>query len=147
MKSAVSQRETDKKSGVAGCPGARLSLVAWTNVLRFVGEGAISVRNLAGQALAPDNQIKFELGCLERWGFVVLQPDPSSGRPVASVAQPQSARELRIGWGSGRGIRRDWGVSPHFQGPYSEPDFAAVVWRDRGAARRTGLAKTRSAAC
>ena len=81
----------------AGYLGARLSLVVWANLMRFVAEGAVSVRGLAAQALAPDRQMKFELGCLERWGFVVLQPDPAG-------------RQLRDGWGSGRGIRADWMV-------------------------------------
>jgi hypothetical protein len=96
--------EFERRMGVAGYPGARLSLVVWANLMRFVGGGAISVRYLARQALGPDTQVKFELGCLERWGFVVLQPDPSSSRPVASLAQRHSGRELRVGWDSGRGI-------------------------------------------
>jgi hypothetical protein len=79
--------------GEAGYAGARLSLVVWANLLRFVSEG-VTVRDLAAHALAPENHIKFELGCLERWGFVVLPPNPSG--------------ELRDGWGSGRGIRADW---------------------------------------
>jgi hypothetical protein len=96
--------------GAAGYPGARLSLVVWANLMRFVAEGSISVRDLARQALASDKQVKFELGCLERWEFVVLEPDPSSQRPVRSGAQRRAGRELRSGWGSGRGIRADWRV-------------------------------------
>src|SRR5579872_7361757 len=88
--------EFEKRMGEAGYRGARLSLVVWANLMRFVSEGTVTVRDLAAQALAPDNQIKFELGCLERWGFVVLPPSPS-GKP-------------RDGWGSGRGIRADWMV-------------------------------------
>ena len=88
--------------GEARHPGARLSLVVWANLMRFVGEGGISVRDLARKALAPDNHVKFELGCLERWGFVRLQPDPSGDRSVPSGTQQQSGRELRAGWGSGR---------------------------------------------
>ncbi len=101
--------EFERRMGEAGYPGARLSLVVWANLMRFVGQG-VSVRDLAAQALAPDNQIKFELGCLERWGFVVLRPDPSGDRPVLSRAHRQSGRERRGGWGSGRGIRADWMV-------------------------------------
>lgn len=100
--------EFERRMGEPGYAGARLSLVVWTNLMRFVGEGGISVRHLAAQALAPDNQVKFQLGCLERWGFVVLRPDPSDDRPIPSKAHRQSGRELRDGWGSGRGIRADW---------------------------------------
>ena len=72
--------------------GARLSLVIWLNVLRFLADGPLSVRTLASRALADDEQGKAPLGCLERWGFIVLQPGK------------------RAGFGSGRGIRADWPV-------------------------------------
>ncbi len=102
--------EFERRMGDAGYPGARLSLVVWANLLRFVGTAGVSVRDLASQALTPDHQVKFQLGCLERWGFVVLQPDPADDRPVPSAIQRRSGCERRIGWGSGRGIRRDWMV-------------------------------------
>jgi hypothetical protein len=76
--------------------GARLSLVIWLNALRFLADGPVSVRTLAARALAAENrgedQDKAVLGCLERWGFIVLQPGK------------------RAGFGSGRGIRADWPV-------------------------------------
>lgn len=72
--------------------GARLSLVVWLNLLRFLSDGPVSVQTLASRALAADEQIKHQLGCLERWGFILLQ----SGK--------------RTGFGSGRGIRADWPV-------------------------------------
>jgi hypothetical protein len=99
--------EFERRMGEAGYPGARLSLVVWNNLMRFVAEGGLSVRDLAAQALAPDKQIKFELGCLERWGFVVLKPDLTDDLPYPTRAHRQSGRELREGWGSGRGIRVD----------------------------------------
>jgi hypothetical protein len=102
--------EFERRMGKAGYPGARLSLVVWANLMRFVGEGGLSVRDLAAQALAPDNQMKFQLGCLERWGFIVLRPDPSDDRPIPSGPPRKSGRELRAEWGSGRGIRADWQV-------------------------------------
>lgn len=83
--------EFERRMGEAGYPGARLSLVVWTDLMRFVGAG-VSVRELASRAPTPENAIKHQLGCLERWGFVTLE------------------RERRDGWGSGRGIRADWMV-------------------------------------
>jgi hypothetical protein len=79
----------------AGHPGT-LSLVVWANVMRFLTDGPVLVRDLAKKALAADNAVRFQLGCLERWGFVLLQADSGLGR--------------REGWGSGRGIRLDWTV-------------------------------------
>lgn len=70
----------------AGYPGARLSLVLWTGLMRFTADGPISVRELTARAEAP---VEGQLGCLERWRFVEL----AEGR--------------RPGWGSGRGIRND----------------------------------------
>jgi hypothetical protein len=102
--------EFERKMGEAGYPGARLSLVVWANLIRFLCEGSVSVRNLAAQAMSPENQMKFELGCLERWGLVLLEPDPSDDRPVPYDLHRQSGRELRAGWGSGRGIRANWMV-------------------------------------
>ena len=70
--------------------GARLSLVIWLNLLRFLADGPASVRTLASHSLAAEEQVKHQLGCLERWGFILLQPGK------------------RAGFGSGRGIRADW---------------------------------------
>jgi hypothetical protein len=100
--------EFERQMGEAGHPGARLSLVMWANLMRFLGKEALSVRDLATLALAPDKEIRFELGCLERWGFVVLQPDPGDDRIIPITTHRQSGRELRDGWGCGRGIRAGW---------------------------------------
>jgi hypothetical protein len=70
--------------------GAHLSLVIWLNLLRFLADGPVSVRTLASRALAADEQVNPPLGCLERWGFIMLQPGK------------------RPGFGSGGGIRADW---------------------------------------
>jgi len=72
--------------------GARLSLVIWLNALRFLADGPVSVRTLSSRALAAEDQGAAPLGCLERWGIVLLQPGK------------------RAGFGSGRGIRADWPV-------------------------------------
>lgn len=100
--------EFERRMGEAGYPGARLSLVVWSNAMRFLAGGGLPVRDLALQSLAHHDRVKFQLGCLERWGFVVLQPDPSDNRAVPIAAHRLAHRNLRDGWGSGRGIRADW---------------------------------------
>ncbi|MGO8734958.1 MAG: hypothetical protein ACLQVM_19440 [Terriglobia bacterium] len=70
--------EFERQMGEAGYRGARLSLVVWANVVRFVGEGAVSVRDLTARALARDTQMKFELGCLE--GAEEFSPRITRGR-------------------------------------------------------------------
>ena len=84
--------------------GARLSLVLWLNLLRFLSDGP-TVRTLASRALAANEQVHLALGCLERWGFIRLQP----GR--------------RPGFGSGRGIRADWPV-----GLTASGEMAVSIW-------------------
>ena len=98
------------RMGEHGYPGARLSLVVWLNLMRFVADhradDGISVGDLAQQALAGREHIKLQLGCLERWGFVGLFSGPDRG-------MDQAARDrLHDDWGSGRGVRADWMVRP-----------------------------------
>jgi hypothetical protein len=92
----------------SGYAGALLSLVVWSNLMRFLTTGDVSVRELAAQALTTEDQLKGEVGCLERWRFVVLRADPSDQRPIPERMHNLSGRMLRDGWGSGRGIRAEW---------------------------------------
>ncbi len=92
----------------AGYPGAGLSLGIWCSTMRFVSETGTSVRELATQALAPLKGKMFELGCLERWRFIELQPDARDQRLVPLAMHRMTGRERRAGWGSGRGIRPEW---------------------------------------
>jgi hypothetical protein len=100
--------EFERRMGEAGYPGARLSLVVWLNLMRFIPTAGIAVRDLAAHALVPDKRIKLELGCLERWRFIFMQPASDDDRPIPVAAHRQAGRVLRDGWGSGRGIRTDW---------------------------------------
>src|SRR5580692_8221487 len=77
--------EFERRMVEAGYPGALLSLTAWANVMRFVGDSGITVRDLAARALAPDNTIKFQLACLERWSFVAFHPHPIQKRREGGV--------------------------------------------------------------
>lgn len=86
---------------------ARLSLVIWLNVLRFLTDGPVTVRALASRALAGEAGARAGLGCLERWGVVALQPGK------------------RAGFGSGRGIRGDWPVRLTTSG-----ETAVGIWPD-----------------
>lgn len=99
--------EFERQMAETGDPGARLSFVVWANLLRFVSDGALAVRELAARAMATQDEIRFRLGCLERWRFVVLEPS-AAGRPVPTRFHRLSGRERRAGWGSGRGIAADW---------------------------------------
>jgi hypothetical protein len=129
--------EFERRMAEAGDPGARLSLIVWANLLRFVSEGALCVRDLAAQALATESAKKFQLGCLERWRFVVLEPAEGATQPVPTRLHRLSGRERRVGWGSGRGIRADWEVRLTSRGLMAcriwPPLFAVVErrWEER----------------
>jgi len=98
----------DRRMSEAGYPGTALSVVVWANLIRFVGENGIPVRDLAAQVPSVEKHTHFMLGCLERWRVITLQPDPQDQRPVPQRAHRLAGRVLRDGWGSGRGIRSGW---------------------------------------
>ena len=100
--------EFEHRMRQAGYPGAPLSLVVWSILLRFFTAEDLSVHELAERASTTEADLKGELGCLERWRYVVLRPDPSDDRPVPERAHHRTGRILRDGWGSGRGIRSQW---------------------------------------
>jgi len=108
--------EFELRMAAAGYPGARLSWMIWSNLMRFTREDGLSVRDVARQALAPEKRIRFELGCLERWGFVELQPERGDDRSAPIATHRRTGRKLRDGWGSGRGIRSNWIVHPTHKG-------------------------------
>ena len=77
-----------------------VSMVMWSNFMRFVGDG-ITVGDLPVAAGLPKARVLSTLGGMERWRYVVVGPD---------------AETKRDGWGSARGLRRDWIVRPTLAG-------------------------------
>lgn len=108
----------------SGYAGARLSLVVWANLMRFLAAGGLPVRDLAQQTPSPQTQVKFGLGCLERWVFIKLRPGAvSAPKLVVRITSSGQSRALRDGWGSARGIRADWMVLLTQKG-----ERAAAIW-------------------
>jgi DNA-binding MarR family transcriptional regulator len=108
--------EFEKQMRESGYAGASLSAVIWSTLMRFLAGASPSVRNLAAQSLSSEKRVKFELGCLERWSFIMLEADPADDRPIAARPHRLASRLLRDGWGSGRCIRSDWFVRPTAKG-------------------------------
>ena len=73
-----------------------ISIVMWSNFLRFVGDG-ITVGELPAATGIPKPRTLSTLGGLERWRYVVVGPDSESKRD---------------GWGSARALQREWLVRP-----------------------------------
>jgi hypothetical protein len=73
-----------------------ISLVMWSNFLRFVGDG-ITVDGLPEAAGLPKNRMLSALGGMERWRYVAVGPETA---------------EKRDGYGSARGLKSEWVVRP-----------------------------------
>jgi len=89
--------EFERRLGNAG-PRV-VSLVMWSNFMRFVGDG-ITVGELPIVAGLPKARMLSTLGGMERWRYVVVGPE-RAGEP------PEAKRDE---WGSARGLRSDWVV-------------------------------------
>ncbi len=116
--------EFARRLAAAGYSGAGLSLVVWLNLMRFLRKPAMTVAELAAEALTPPDHLKPALGCLERWRFVRLEPE-SVGLLRLDLHRQQRSSEVlrRNGWGSGRGIRGDWILLPTAKG-----NAALEIW-------------------
>ena len=75
-----------------GFVGGRLSLAVWLNLLRFVGDSPLTVKQLEAQSMLEQTQIKPMLGCLERWGFVWIAPSHGRFDAGTLIAQMQASR-------------------------------------------------------
>lgn len=79
----------------------RVSVVMWSNFLRFVGDG-ITVGALPAAAALPTSRVLSTIGAMERWGYVYVAPRETRKQPAAK----------RDGYGSARGLKSDWIVRP-----------------------------------
>ncbi|HUG66011.1 MAG TPA: hypothetical protein VMK83_12400 [Gaiellaceae bacterium] len=111
----------------------RVSVVMWSNFLRFVGDG-ITVGALPIAAALPKARVLSTLGGMERWGYVYVAP-PEKRTPPAS---------RRDGHGSARGLRSEWVVRATEVGRAAQerwpPLFAETSerWRTRFGAQAVG---------
>jgi hypothetical protein len=104
----------------------RVSLVMWSNFLRFVGAG-IAAGDLPAASGLPKARVLSTLGGMERWGYVFVAP--------ASAKRPPAAR--RDGYGSARGVKADWLVRPAAAGRAAQAIWPPLLreieerWQER----------------
>jgi hypothetical protein len=106
--------EFERRFEEAGGGARVVSVVMWSNFLRFVDDG-IAVGELGDAAGLEAGRMLSTLGGMERWRYVF----------VASARARQPPKEKRDGWGSARGLRSDWVVRRTPAG-----QRAAAIWRE-----------------
>jgi DNA-binding MarR family transcriptional regulator len=89
-------------------PGAHqapwlVSLAMWSSCMRFVGDEGVRVRDLEDLARMATN-----LNGMERWGYIVIEPDPADRRP-----KPPRSDWLIRATPRGREAREVWRPLPH----------------------------------
>lgn len=119
--------ELAKTMAQAGYAASGLSLVVWLNLIRFFAGGGRTVKELARLSLSPKEGLGPELGCLERWGYIVLEPSANEGTTTPKSATLQTPGQRRAGWGSGRGIRAEWFVDLTAKGRHAAASWPALV--------------------
>jgi hypothetical protein len=104
-----------------------VSMVGWLNVLQHLDGGPRSVAALCATTFTKPAQTAFVVGCLERWGFVVVTP--------GADATPRSVRAP--GFGSSKGVTAKAIVGLTDHGHAASGTWADVIgevesrWRSR----------------
>jgi DNA-binding MarR family transcriptional regulator len=97
--------------------GARpVSLVMWSNVMRYVTDDGITVGELAAASRQPPKPVASLVGGLERWRYLAVDHDPSKG----VVAR-------RAGFGSARGVSPRTVLRPTAAGAVAGEQWAQSV--------------------
>ncbi len=113
--------EFEHRFAQAGGSARVVSLVMWSNFLRFVGDG-ITVGELPGAAGLPKSRMLSTVGGMERWRYI-------------AVGSGASAK--RDGFGSARGLQSTWVVRPTANGRKAEAIWPTLFddiderWRGR----------------
>ena len=84
-----------------------VSLVMWSNFMRFVPDGGLPVRELSARACVAKGAPHPSLPGMERWGYVRLERDPADTRP-----KPPRADWIVRATGHGRTAQEVWRPLP-----------------------------------
>lgn len=99
----------------------RVSIVMWSNFMRFVREAGTPVGEIVTASCVPKENVASVVGGMERWGYITVGDD-----------------RMRKGFGTGRGVREDTVVRPSQTGElalrvWEKPLVAEIEsrWKDR----------------
>jgi len=93
--------EFERRLAASGASPRVVSIVMWSNFLRFVEHG-IAVSELQQATQLPAARTLSMLAGMERWGYVCVAPRQAAGPP----------KTRRDGFGSARGVHGEWIVRP-----------------------------------
>jgi DNA-binding MarR family transcriptional regulator len=115
--------ETDNRieQGLRDTGARPVSLVMWSNVMRFVTENGVTVGDLADMSCQPHTPVASIVGGLERWRYLAVDHDPSKG----AVAR-------RAGFGSARGVNRHTVLRPTTAGAVARARWKPLVGEIEG---------------
>lgn len=83
----------------------RVSIVMWSDFMRFVREPGTPFGEIVGASRLPKGAVASVVGGMERWGYVTVDHDPAQGVPP-----------VRKGFGTGRGLRNETVIYPSMVG-------------------------------
>lgn len=92
-------REMDLARKAIGTREPAPSLALWANVLRFVGKDGVDQRRLAALSGVSKPVVKSMVACLERHGWITVDPDASDKRATI-LHLTRRGLALRKAWGS-----------------------------------------------
>ncbi len=95
----------------------RVSMVMWSNFMRFVREGGTPFAEVVDSSHIPSRAVASVVGGMERWSYISVDEDPAGGRPPP-----------RKGFGTAKGIRPDTTIFPSMTGK-----LAKDIWEPLGA--------------
>jgi DNA-binding transcriptional ArsR family regulator len=113
--------EVERRMAEAAPGSFRISVVMWSNFLRFVGD-EIAVGDLVEATGLPKARVLSTLGGMERWRYVTVGPETGGKRD---------------GYGSARGLRPEWPVRPTPTGRAAQELWPLLIsemearWRGR----------------
>jgi DNA-binding MarR family transcriptional regulator len=82
-----------------------VSMVMWSNFMRFVREEGVTVADLVALSCIPRTAVASVVGGTERWGYITVDHDPEDG-----------VAPRRAGFGSSRGMTLDTVIRPSMAG-------------------------------
>lgn len=104
----------------------RVSIVMWSNFMRFVTQDGVRIGDLVIMSRVPKPAVGSVVGGMERWGYITVDHDPADGVPPK-----------RKGFGSARGLKAETVIWPSITGAVAQEQWKPLTaeieqrWKQR----------------